>query len=187
MIVTTVLWQFRFLDFQKSNIPDVNGYMIEMTDGEKDKVEEEQTEAEKRSVSIKGVKKDVYSSMIRLARESGRTLGELTNDAYRAFIGTLDGAKTVSQSFVEGTKSTRLTSIENIRNLALSGKDLEEIGHKVDIRNVDDLDLTNVDSESFDKYIHHITGVKNLTISSKLKKSKVITKARFVDNIIQKK
>lgn len=175
-----------FLDFQKSNIPDVHYYMIDMAE-EKDNVDEEKTETERRNVSIKGVKRDVYNRMIQLARDSGRTLGELTNDAYRVFIGTLDGAKSVSQSFMEGTKSSRITSIENIRNLAIGSKDLEEIGHRIDIRNIDDLDLTGVDDEAFEKYIHHITGIKNLTISSKLKKSKLLMKARFVDNIIQKK
>ncbi len=154
---------------------------------EEEYTEEEKTENERRSVSIKGVKKDVYNRMIQLARDSGRTLGELTNDAYRTFIGTLDGAKNVSQSFVEGTKASKITSIENIRNLSLSKNDLEEIGHRIDIRNIDDLDFGDVDDETFDRYIHHITGVKNLTISSKLKKSKILLRARFVDNIIQKK
>lgn len=157
-----------------------------------DEEREEQTEEEKidegkKSVSIKGVKKDVYNRMIQMARDTGRTLGELTNDAYRTFIGTIDGAKNVSQSFVEGTRSSRVTTIENIRNLTLNREDLEEIGHRVDIRNVEDLDLGNVDDETFDKYVHQITGVKNLTISSGLKKTKVILKGRFIDNIVQKK
>ncbi|AKA49067.1 hypothetical protein IX51_08100 [uncultured archaeon] len=149
--------------------------------------EEERVEGEKKSVSIKGVKKDVYNRMIQMARDSGRTLGELTNDAYRTFIGTIDGAKNVSQSFVEGTKASRITAIENIRNLTLTSRDLEEIGHRVDLRNIDDLDLSDVDDETFDKYIHQITGIKNLSISSELKKSKVLLKARFIDNIIQRK
>lgn len=154
---------------------------------EEKETEEESQQDEKKSVSIKGVKKDVYNRMIQFSRDTGRTLGELTNDAYRTFIGTIDGAKNMSQSFVEGTKSGKITTIENIRNLSLSKADLEEIGHKVDLRNIDDLDLGDVDDDTFEKYVHHITGVKNLTISKSLKKSKVITRARFVDNIIQKK
>lgn len=149
--------------------------------------ENQENEQEKKSVSIKGVKRDVYNRMIQMARDSGRTLGELTNDAYRTFIGTIDGARNVSQSFVEGTKSAKVTAIENIRNLTLNRTDLEEIGHRVDIRNIDDLDLGDVDDETFDKYVHQITGVKNLTISKDLKKAKVILKSRFIDNIIQKK
>lgn len=146
----------------------------------------EQENSEKRNVSIKGVKKDVYKRMMHLARDTGKTLGELTNDAYRTFIGTIDGARNVSQSFVEGTKSSRVTVIENIRNLSLSLEDLQEIGHKVDLRNIDDLELTDIDGEAFDKYVSSITGIKNLTIPASLKKAKVLMKARFIDNIIQK-
>lgn len=159
-----------------------------MVDEEREEeTREEVSDEGKKSVSIKGVKKDVYNRMIQMARDTGRTLGELTNDAYRTFIGTIDGAKNVSQSFVEGTKASRLSTIENIRNLTLSKSDLEDIGHRVDIRNVDDLDLTDVDDETFDKYIHQITGVKNLTISPNLKKSKILVRGRFIDNIVQKK
>ncbi len=157
--------------------------MLAMTDEEK---ESEQLD-DKKSVSIKGVKKDVYNRMMRLAHESGKTLGELTNDAYRTFIGTMEGARNVSHSFIEGAKGTRITSIENIRNLVLTSKDLEEIGHQIDIRNVDDLTLEGLNNETFDKYIRGITGVKNLTIPKDLSKSKVLIRSRFVDNIIQKK
>lgn len=165
--------------------------MIPMDDEVREQVEEQESQSERKSISVKGVKKDVYKRMIQLARDSGRTLGELTNDAYRTFIGTIDGARNVSQSFMEGTvegkKGSRIISIENFRNLKLSKKDLEEIGHKVEIRNIDDLDLSDINDEMFDKYVHSITGIKNLTISSSLKKSKILLKARFVDNIIQKK
>lgn len=154
---------------------------------EKEVEPEEERKEENRSVSIKGVKKDVYQRMMHLARDSGKTLGEITNDAYRTFISTVDGARNVSHSFIEGAKGTRITSIENIRTLTLDKKDLEEIGHQVDIRNIDDLTLENIDNETFDQYVKTITGVKNLTIPAKLSKSRILLKARFVDNIIQKK
>ncbi len=172
------------LEIQKSNIPGLHDSLITMTDEEKERSEEED---EKKSVSIKGVKKDVYQRMMHLARESGKTLGEITNDAYRTFISTVDGARHVSQSFIDGARGSKITSIENIRNLTLSKKDLEEIGHPVDIRNIDDLTLEGLDNDGFEKYVRAITGVRNLTIPKGLSKSKVLIRARFVDNIVQGK
>lgn len=146
---------------------------------------EEREEAEKKSVSIKGVKSDVYNRMMRMAKDSGRTLGELTNDAYRSFLATVEGARNVSKSFIEGAGSAMPKTIENIKRLEITRKDLEEINHKVSLRNIDELTLKDIDDETFEKFIISIVGIKKLMIPSMLKKSKVILRSSFVDEIIQ--
>lgn len=156
---------------------------------QKEKKEEEEVEheeEEKKSVSIKGVKSDVYNRMMKMAKDSGITLGELTNDAYRSFLATVEGAKNVSKSFIEGAGSAMPKTIENIKKLEITKTDLDEINHKVSIRNVEELTLKDMDDETFDKFIVSIVGVKKLIIPSKLKKSKVILRSSFVDEIIQK-
>ena len=156
---------------------------------QKEKKEEEEVEHEedeKKSVSIKGVKSDVYNRMMKMAKDSGITLGELTNDAYRSFLATVEGAKNVSKSFIEGAGSAMPKTIENIKKLEITKTDLDEINHKVSIRNVEELTLKDMDDETFDKFIVSIVGVKKLIIPSKLKKSKVILRSSFVDEIIQK-
>lgn len=155
-----------------------------MADEEKKKGAKEKTE-ERKTVSIKGVGSEVYERMMRKARDSGKTLGEVTTEAYRTFLGTVEGVRNVSTNLIEGAKSAMPKYIENIKQLEISSKDLHEIGHKVSFRNIEELTLTDVDDEDFEKYVFLIVNVKSLKIPSKLKKSRVLLKSNFVDRIIQ--
>ena len=159
--------------------------MITMPQKEKKEEEKEEEESEKKSVSIKGVRADIYNRMMGMAKDTGRTLGELTNDAYRSFIATVEGAKNVSKSFLEGAGSAMPRTIENIKTLEITREDLEEIKHKVSFRNINELIFKDVDDETFEKYVVSIVGVKKLMIPAKMKKSKVLLRSSFVDEIIQ--
>ena len=138
---------------------------------------------EKKDISVKGVSRDVYGMVLKVARDTGRTLGEITNDAYKAFLSTASGAKQISKSFMAGASQGLPKYVENIKNLSMDKKDLEDIGHKVVFRNIDSLDLKDVDDETFDKYVDSITNVKVLRISKPLSKAKVVLKCNFVNNI----
>jgi hypothetical protein len=43
-------------------------------------------EGEKENISIKGIQKNVYDKVKNLARETGKTVGDLTNDAFKGVI-----------------------------------------------------------------------------------------------------
>ena len=62
------------------------------------------SKSEEKNVSVKGVQKSLYQRILELGKETGRSVGELTNDAYKALLLTASGAKEFSQHFVEGAK-----------------------------------------------------------------------------------
>lgn len=157
--------------------------MIAMAEEEKKKGAKEKEE--KKSVSIKGVGSDAYERMMKFARDSGKTLGEVTTEAYRTFLGTIEGVRNVSVNILEGAKSAMPKYVENMKKLEITQKDLQDIGHKVTFRNIDELTFVDVDNETFDKYVYMIINVKKLNIPSKLTKTKVLLKSNFVDSVTQ--
>ncbi len=147
------------------------------------KKEDEQTE--KISISVKGVRDDIYRRVSQVAKETGKTVGEITNDAYRTFLGSIENVRNISQSFVEGAKSVVPRYIDNFKNLEITGKDLKDFGQKVSFRNIEELTFTDVSDEDFERYIAYIDGVKVLKIPKTVRKTTAIKKSTFVDKIEQ--
>jgi len=141
------------------------------------------TNDEKKNISIKGVSKNLYNRVLNIARESGKTLGEITDDAYSSIVATVDGALNVSKAFVEGTKKGTSKIIENIKNLELTKKDLEDIGQRVTIRNVEHLILKDMSDSDFNSGINLIVHVNELEYADSIKKSSILLKSKFVDHI----
>jgi len=151
--------------------------MVDETDGK------EQMSDDKKNISVKGVSKSLYNRILNIARESGKTLGEITDDAYTSLVTTMDGALNVSKAFVEGTKKGTSKVIENIVDLELNGKDLDDIGQRVSIRNVEHLVLKDMSDEKFNSQISLIIHVKKLEYASTIKKSSLLFKCKFVDQL----
>lgn len=178
-------------DFQKAYKLEINTGSITMTDQKKankeEKEEKTQEEEHTQNISVKGIKRDVYDKVSQIAKVTGRTLGEVTNEAYKSLIGAFDGAGHISRNFIEGLSGSVSRYVENIKNLDLTRKDLEEIGHRTVFKNIDNLVLVDVDDETFDRYVDAIINVKILSIPASLKKSKVLLKCSYVDSITQGK
>ncbi len=147
------------------------------------KKEDEQTE--KISISVKGVRDDIYRRVSQVAKETGKTVGEITNDAYRTFLGGIENVRNISQSFVDGAKSVVPRYIDNFKNLEITGKDLRDFGQKVSFRNIEELTFTDVSEEDFERYVAYIDGVKVLKIPKTIRKATAIKKSTFVDKIEQ--
>ena len=64
--------------------------------------EENENEESKQNISVKGVRKDIYGRIMKLTRDTGQTLGEITNEAYRTFLSGVEGAKHLSKNFIDG-------------------------------------------------------------------------------------
>ena len=139
---------------------------------------------ERTTISVKGVSKDIYDRMSRIARETGRTIGEVTNDAYRVFIGTFEGALGISREFIKGAKSTHVYVVSNIKKLEMSGEDIKELGGRVSFRNIESLTFKDISQEDFDSRVDSILQVRKLTLPHGIKKSSVVVKCDFVDNIV---
>lgn len=138
---------------------------------------------EKKNISVKGVSKNLYNRILNIARDSGKTLGEITDDAYSSIVATVDGALNVSKAFVEGTRKGTSKIIENIKNLELTEKDLSDIGQRVTIRNVGHLVLKDMSDSAFNSGVNLIVHVNELEYVDTIKKSSILLKSKFVDHI----
>ncbi|MEM0139485.1 MAG: hypothetical protein QXZ44_02595 [Ferroplasma sp.] len=149
---------------------------------------EENSEDEKvnrKTISIKGVSVDLYKKIQQMSNDTGKTIGQVTDEAYRAFTGSIENAKHISDSFVKGLKEGSSHIIENIKELEITGDDLKELNRKIIFKNIDELTFKNIDNETFDKYVNSIIMVKVVSIPKSLSKAKVLMKGNFIDKIVQ--
>ncbi len=138
---------------------------------------------EKTTISVKGVSKDIYNRMSKIARETGQTIGEVTNDAYKVFIGTFEGAIGISREFIKGAKSSHVQVVSNFKKLEMTGKDINDLGGRVSFRNIESLRLRDISQEDFDSKVDSILQVKKLVLPKEIKKSSVVVRCNFVDSI----
>ena len=175
-------WIYGYHDFQISLYPRYEYMDDNMTNETGNDQSDVQTD-EKKNISVKGVSKNLYNRVLNIARDSGKTLGEITDDAYSSIVATVDGAVNVSKSFVEGAKKGSSKIIENIKNLDLTEKDLADIGQRVTIRNVEHLVLKDMSDSAFNSGINLIVHVNDLEYVDTIKKTSILLKSKFVDRI----
>ena len=121
---------------------------------EKNTVKEEtENEETKQNISVKGVRKDIYGRILKLTRDTGQTLGEITNEAYRTFLSGVEGAKHLSKNFIEGATKGSVKYIENIKTLTINGEDLAEISTKIVFRNIDTLIFEDISTDDSTKHV----------------------------------
>lgn len=151
-----------------------------MAESDRNKTKKEE---EKQNISVKGVRKDTYSRVLDLARETGQTLGDITNEAYRTFLSGVDGAVHLSKNFFEGATQSHVKYVENIKSLTLERKDIEEFPGKVAFRNMDTLVLKDLTTEDVDKHIESISNVKVVKIPKTVSKASIVLRSSYIDEI----
>lgn len=149
------------------------------------KSEESKDEYEEKNVSVKGVRDDLYKRIVDLAKDTGTTIGEVTNQAFKTFLGSVEMARDVSINLVDGARKSMVQTVSNMGELEITGEEIKEMEKKVAFRNIQHLTITSITDEEFASKIHSIHGVKVLTVPKDLKKSIVLTKCSFVDKLIQ--
>ncbi|MEM0127632.1 MAG: hypothetical protein QXO03_00900 [Thermoplasmatales archaeon] len=145
--------------------------------------EKKNEEKEWENVSIKGVQKSLYDRMKRLARETGRTIGEVTNDAYKITLSAASETKKVGEEFFQGLSERRVIFIHDLRKLEITGEELKGYNKKVAFRNIENLSFKDLSRDDFDRYVDSITNVKSLSIPKEIPKFDVLEKSTFVDEI----
>lgn len=149
------------------------------------KEEEPKEDYEEKNVSVKGVRDDLYKRIVGLARETGATIGEVTNQAFKTFLGSVEMAKDVSVNLVDGARKTMVQNVGNMGELEMTGKEIKQMGKRIAFRNIQHLTITDITDAEFASLIHTIHGIKVLTIPKEVKKSTVLPKCAFVDKMIQ--
>ncbi len=142
-------------------------------------------EEKKKDVSIKGVSRELYQKMISLAKSTGKNVGEITDDAYRSFLSTVEDIKHSARNSFEKQKDD-VNYVENIKYLTVDSKTLLEFGNKVSFQNMDELVFEGVTNEQFTSKIESIRNVKRLVIPSQVSKATAILRCTYVDQIEQK-
>lgn len=140
----------------------------------------------KRNISVRGVKNDIYRAITDTSRRTGHTLGEITNDAYRVFLSTVEGAKKVTQEFIDGTADSSVVYISDIKQLEMTNEELSQFKKRVCFKNIEKLDLSNLNSNTIEEKIVNIINVNTLVLPRGFSRINILDKCRFVDRIDQK-
>jgi hypothetical protein len=136
------------------------------------------------TISVKGVKKDLYEKIKEVARESGKTMGEITNDAYRMFVSTTSSVIETGGQFIQGIKEAQVLTISNIDNLEITGQEIKSYGKKIGFRNIGALKIKDISEKDLEDYIVSILNVKKLEIPKDLNKLKILERSKFIGEII---
>ncbi len=156
------------------------------SDKNKDKKDEEPTgEYEEKNVSVKGVRDDLYKRLMNLARETGSTMGEVTNQAFKTFLGSVEVARDASINMVDGARKTMVQVVSNMGELEISGDEIREMEKRVSFRNIKNLTIKPISDKDFSALVHSIHGVGLLTVSKNVKKSTILARCSFVEKLVQ--
>lgn len=155
---------------------------------DEEEIGEEQNsgESENRNVSIKGVSKELYEHVNEIAHETGKTMGEITNEAYKVFTSTIYGARSVSKSFISGALEAGYQVVANLKELEISGDDLKDFKKKVIFRNIDKLELKDVTTKDIEDRIQSFVRIGTLTVPKDVRKVAILVRSSYVSKITQK-
>ena len=73
--------------------------------------------------------------------------------------------------------------MSGFKTLSVTGSDLKEMGKKVIFRNIGTLVLDDIDDKTFNEVVERIIQVHTLKVSNEVRKSSVIVKCHYVDEI----
>ena len=154
---------------------------------------------ERRSVTIRGLDKDLYKRIALLARESGRTIGELINESMKLLLATTSAAleaaakagtavTELGKSVAEGVKEgmNEYVEVKDISELVLNAEDLRGLSKPLVLKNIGKLVISDdVPYELFNNVVKSIVLVDEVVIPSSYPKLLVAAKCRFVKKITQ--
>ena len=72
------------------------------------------SDEEKKNVSIRGVEKEAYESLVKLAKDTGKTLGELASEAFKLYVILAETSLDMLSKFLKMTSR----AAEEVRRLA---------------------------------------------------------------------
>ncbi len=137
----------------------------------------------KENVTIKGISKEIYEEIKKIAKETGRTIGELTDEAYNTFLLTLDDITKASNNFINSLKDGSTKIIENIDELEITGKELKSFSRKIIFRNIGRLTLREIEENDIRNYIVSIQNIRLVQIPKEVSKLIILERGKFIGKI----
>ena len=105
-------------------------------------------------IAIRGLETELYNKILAKAKETGKNVSDLMNDAMRSYLNQVQGTSTVFG--------------ENMDNVTVTKKDLSELG-KVAFKEVTNLKFTkDVDKETFTNNVLSIENCDNVQVPEPL-------------------
>lgn len=155
--------------------------------------QENNEQNKKRTITVRGIDQKLYSKLTEIARNSGKTMGEVVNDAFRTFLDLTNTAKQTAnnviqtgKTFIEGFKEGMgdFIVISDIDELTINKEELIEAGKPVLFRNIKRLTLLGITDQEISNNIQEINGVDELIVPPNINKIKLLQKCRMVKRII---
>ena len=153
--------------------------------------------SEKEVVSIRGLNRELYSKMMALSRETGRTVAQLMNEAMdlylnirRSFEGSFvrirDVINQLEAEFKEGMKSAVRLEVADLDFLEIDRKDLDyRRDAKIAFVRVKHLVFKDdIDPQTFRDRIEVIRFCEKVEIPSSIPKMLALEKCRYVGRIV---
>ncbi len=137
----------------------------------------------KENITIKGISSEVYDKIKKLAKETGKTIGEITNEAYNTIIMALDDVSKAGNDIINMIKSGEIKVIENVDEISLTGEEIRKFNRRIVIRNVKRLEFKDINEEDIAKFIVSISSVGYISIPKGFNKLALLEKARFIGRI----
>jgi hypothetical protein len=140
----------------------------------------------KENVTIKGISSEIYNKVKQLAKETGKTIGEITNDAYNTILMALDDVSNAGNDVIKMIKNGEIKVIENVDEISLTGEEIRKFNRKIIIKNIQRLELKEIHEEDISKFIVSINNVGLISVPKGFNKLALLEKARFIGKIEEK-
>ncbi len=149
---------------------------------------EEDKERKQSIKSIRGIDDKLYEQLTIMAKQTGRTVGELINESIKLLLGLAGKAtevgKNVIQGYSEAIRSGDVEVIAGLEELDITSKDLESMEKPVEFRNIRKLIFKDVPYDLFEKKVKAIVMSDLLVIPNDYPKLKVAMKCSMVKKIV---
>ncbi|QKQ99196.1 hypothetical protein GWK48_01205 [Metallosphaera tengchongensis] len=151
---------------------------------------------ENKTVTIRGIDSKLYERIVKLAHDTGKTVGELTNQAMSQFLSAVaeaemitynvkDSIKNTGKAFIDGFNESKknVLVISNIGELTVYKSEIISSNKIISFRNIGKLSLPDLDQETLDKYIDSLVYIDELVIPPSINKILLMQKAKFIKKI----
>ena len=141
---------------------------------------------DEKTVSIRGIASELYKKIAALAKETERTVGEVTNEAYKRMM---EGGWLIEKNLektVERKFRNAENTIENLGKLLITQEEVDKIKGTIGFSNIDELTLDGIDEKTLSDKISYIRKVRVLNLTGGTRKVNLLTKIDQVKDIREK-
>ncbi|RLG88736.1 MAG: hypothetical protein DRO15_02185 [Thermoprotei archaeon] len=157
-------------------------------------------ERRRKAITIRGIDKDLYDRILVLARETGKTVGELLNEAMKLLLiigpvalratsrvaqGIISASRAITEGVVEGFQD--VIEVSGVDELVVTRSDLEQVEKPLVFKLIKRLEFADdIPYELFVSKVKAIILCNEVLIPSTYPKLKVVNICRMVRRIITK-